>query len=190
MGSTYGEAEKEVMQNLLSMGHTKVEDLRDAYQAKFNQAARIASAANGATNGATNHDDEAEFDAAGKDERTGLFVKSLQHLDDVLCRLIQAELVISVSESSFRSWEDMRSLIEDEVKKNYFAGGVRGAKGKEEFTSKLGKRLGEVRDGPFNLKRKLHTKIQMNKRRKLADWSSANTSLDGDDDLILDVRYP
>lgn len=192
VGSVYGEAAVEVMQNLLSMGHTKVEHLRDAYEAKFKQAARVAAAANGIASGDVNgsaaHDQDS--DEARPDTKTGPHIKSLQELDEVLCRMIQAELVVTVTKESFRSWEDTRKLIEDEVHAAYFAGGVRGAKGKEEFASRLGKRLREVRDDPINIKRKLQAKLQMNKRRKLSEWNSANTGDDFDDDeLIVDVSH-
>lgn len=185
MSAAYGEAEKEVVQNLLSMGHAKVENLREAYAAKFKHAERLAAAANG-RNGHFDHT-EAENGDEPVDNRTGLAVRSLEHLDEILCRLIQAELVISVAESSFRSWEDTRHAAEEEVKRNYFAGGVRGTKGKEEYTSKLSKRLREVRDDPLELKRKLQAKILMNKRRKVSEWNSVNASFDDESDLIIDV---
>lgn len=189
VGNVYGEAEKEVMQNLLSMGHTQVEHLRDAYQAKFQLAARLATATNGHTNGDTHHDEENELGGINKDDKTGLHIKSLEELDEVLGRMVHAELVVGVTQSSFRSWEDTRKLIEEEVRDNYFAGGVRGAKGKEEFASKLSRRLREVRDEPLSLKRKVHTKVQMNKRRKLSEWNSVNTGLGSDGDLFVDVGY-
>lgn len=192
VGSRYGDAEKELMTNLLSMGHTKVEDLRDAYRAKFKQAARLAPAVNGNTNGDSHHDEDDPFadDTAPKhDNRTGLHIKTLEELDEVLCRMINAELVSSVTESSFRSWEDTRKFIEDEVKTTYFAGGVRGAKGKEEYATKLSKRLREVRDDPLGLKRKIQAKMQMNKRRKLSEWNSVNAGYDNEDDLVVDVGH-
>lgn len=182
VGTVYGEEEKEVMQNLLSMGHAKVEDLRDAYQAKFRQAARLAPAANGDAQ----HDDN-ESTGAKKNSKTGLFVNSLAQLDDVLCRMIQAELVAMVFEDSFRSPEDRYKSVEEDIIKNFFAGGVRGTKGKEEYASKMSKRLREMRDEPFSLKRKLHAKISISKRRKLSGWSYTN-GVDADDaDLVLDV---
>lgn len=190
VGERYGDAEKELMTNLLSMGHTKVEDLRDAYRAKFKQAARLAPATNGTTNGDT-HDDEddpfADSRALKHDDRTGLYIKSLVELDEALCRMINAELVSSVTASSFRSWEDTRKAIEDEIKTTYFSGGVRGAKGKEEYATKLSKRLREVRDEPLSLKRKIQAKMQMNKRRKLSEWNSVNSAYDDEDGLVVDV---
>lgn len=186
MSVAYGEAEKEVVQNLLSMGHAKVENLREAYSAKFKQAERLAAATNGTTNGHADHD-EAENGDEMINKRTGLAVRSLEHLDEILCRLIQVDLVTSVSEGSFRSWEDTRNAVEEEVKRNFFVGGVRGTKGKEEFATKLSKSLRQVRDEPLNLKRKLQAKVQMNKRRKVSDWNSVNASFDDDSDLIIDV---
>lgn len=186
ISASYGEAEKEVVQNLLSMGHTKVENLREAYATKFKQAERLIAVTNGTTNGHSEHD-EADNKDAPVDKRTGLTVRSLEHLDEILCRLIQVELVTDVSESSFRSWEDTKSAVEEEVKRNFFPGGVRGTKGKEEFNAKLSKRLGEVRDEPLNLKRKLQAKLQMNKRRKVSEWNSVNASFDDDSELIIDV---
>lgn len=186
MSSAYGEAEKEVVQNLLSMGYAKVENLREAYTAKFKQAKRLVAATNGATNGHFDHD-EAENGGDLVNKRTGLAVRSLEHLDEILCRLIQVDLVTSVAENSFRSWEDTKKAVEEEVTKNFFAGGVRGTKGKEDFASKLSKRLREVRDEPLGLKRRLQAKLQMNKRRKVSEWNSVNAGFDDDSDLIIDV---
>lgn len=171
------------MQNLLSMGHAQIEDLRDAYQAKFKQAARLVPA----VNGDAHNDDEEEAAGAKKDSKTGLYVNSLTQLDDVLGRLIQAELVAKVDEDSFRSPEDRYKSVEDEIIKTFFAGGVRGSKGKEEYAGKLSKRLREMRDEPFSLKRKHHAKISANKRRKVSGYSYAN----GTDasDLFLEVGY-
>ena len=180
IGAIYGEEEKEVMQNLLSMGHAKVQDLRDAYQAKFKQAARSAPA----VNGDAHHDDD-ESSGAKKNSKTGLFVDSLGQLDDVLCRLIQAELVVMVAEDSFRSPEDSYKAVEEEITKTFFAGGVRGTKGKEEYASKMSKRLREMRDEPFSLKRKIQSKASVSKRRKVSGWSHVNGG-DGSD-LILEV---
>lgn len=189
VGNVYGEAEKEVMQNLLSMGHIQVEHLRDAYQAKFQLAARLTMATNGRTNGDTDHDEGDEFGETKQDDKTGLHIKSLEELDEVLGRMVQAELVVAVTQSSFRSWEDTRKVIEEEIRDNYFAAGVRGAKGKEEFASKLSRRLREVRDEPLSLKRKVHTQAQMNKRRKVSDWNSVNTGFGSGSGLSVDVSY-
>jgi DNA-directed RNA polymerase III subunit RPC3 len=186
VGTVYGEEEKEVIQNLLSMGHAKVEDLRDAYQAKFNQAARHAAAVNGDAHHGDG-DDEAESGKVKKDSKTGLYVKSLGQLDDVLCRLTQAELVGTVTEESFRSLEDRYKALEDEILKTFFAGGVRGAKGKEDYAIRRAKRLREVRDEPLSLKRALQSNISMSKRRKLSGWSYTNGSGASDGDLLIDV---
>lgn len=183
IGAVYGEEEKEVTQNLLSMGHAKVEDLRDAYQAKFKQAARLATT----VNGDADHDDEDESGEAKKDSKTGLYVKSLEQLDDVLCRLIQAELVVTVTESSFRSLDDKYKALEDEIIKTFFAGGVRGTKGKEDYASRRAKRLREVRDEPLSLKGTLQSKISVSKRRKLSGWSYTNGGGASESDLIIDV---
>lgn len=192
IGAVYGEEEKEVTQNLLSMGHAKVEDLRDAYQAKFKQAARHATT----INGDANHDDDDDDDNEGasgevkKDSKTGLYVKSLEQLDDVLCRLIQAELVGTVTEESFRSLEDRYKSLEDEIIKTFFAGGIRGTKGKEDYAIRRAKRLREVRDEPLSLKGTLQSKISMSKRRKLSGWNYTNGGGAPEGDLIIDVGCP
>lgn len=189
IGTIYGEEEKEVMQNLLSMGHAQVADLRDAYQAKFKQAARLTPA----VNGNAHHDDEDEAEVttgAKKSSKTGLYVNSLAQLDDVLCRLIQAELVAKVDEDSFRSPEDRYKSVEEDIIKTFFAGGIRGSKGKEEYAAKLSKRLREMRDEPFSLKRKLHAKISISKRRKVSGFSYVNGADAADNDLVLEVGCP
>ncbi|CAN8103956.1 unnamed protein product [Discula destructiva] len=193
VGTAYGEREKEVMQNLLSMGHIQVEHLRDAYEAKFKQAALLSTASNGHSNGAADGDKEDDDPFADPDEpkpskadnKTGLHIKSLQELDEVLACMIQAELVCCVTESSFRSWDDTRKLEEDTIRARDFSGGVRGGKGKEDFDSRVSKRLREVRDEPLSLKDKVQVKAQLNKRRKMTGWSSVNPVRD-DSGLIID----
>ncbi|ROW10665.1 hypothetical protein VPNG_05139 [Cytospora leucostoma] len=180
IGTIHGEEEKEVMQNLLSMGHAKVGDLRDAYQAKF-KAARLVPAANGDAQ----HEDE-ESTGSKKNSKTGLFVNSLAQLDDVLCRLIQAELVAMVADDLFRSPEDRYKSVEEEIIKTFFSGGVRGSKGKEEYDSKMSKRLREMRDEPLSLKRTLHAKISISKRRKVSGWSYVNGTDAAESDLVLE----
>lgn len=191
VSSVYGEQEKEVMQNLLSMGHTKVEHLRDAYEAKLKQAAQLANVKNGHTNGHVDNEDEddpfAELNGARKpDSKSGLHIGSLQELDEVLVRMIQSELVSSVTESCFRSWDDTRKAEEDKIRNEYFAGGVRGAKGTEDFNNKVSKRLREVRDEPLSLRGKVQAKAQVNKRRKLSEWNSVNAARD-DSDFTISV---
>lgn len=190
MSATYGEAEKEVAQNLLSMGYAKVENLREAYMAKFKQAERLAAAVNGTINGRSNHH-ETENGDEEHENRTRSPVRSLEHLDEVLCRLVQGGLVSSVVETSFRSWEDTKKAVEEDVTNKFFRQGVRGTKGKEDFAIKMSRELREVRDQPItNLKRKLQEKLQVNKRRKLSEWNSVNASFDDDgSDLIIDVSH-
>lgn len=198
VGTVYGERDKEVMQNLLSMGHIKVEHLREAYQAKLKQAAPPSTAANGHTNGHTDDDDDNDDPFADpnqpKDQKpdlkTGLHIRSLQELDEVLARLIQAELVCCVTETSFHSWEDTVKLEEDKIRTSEFPNGVRGGKGKEDFDNRVSKRLREVRDEPLSLKDKVEAKTQLNKRRKLSSWSSVNTGPDGSDNAVIDVSAP
>lgn len=199
VGTVYGDKEKEVMLNLLSMGHIQIEDLRDAYQAKFKQAAQVSGATNGHTNGNTNDEDEDEDEddpfadpdepkVTKPDDNTGLHIRSLQELDEVLAHLIQTELVCCVAESSFRNWDDIRKLEEDKILASDFPGGVRGGKGKEDYDNKVAKRLREVRDEPLRLKGKIAAKTVANKRRKLSGWNTVNSGgADQDDGLILDV---
>lgn len=197
VGTVYGEKEKEVMLNLLSMGHFQVEHLRDAYEAKFKQAALLSKGTNGHTNGNTNDEDEEDDDpfadpdepkAAKPDDKTGLHIRSLQELDEVLAHMIQTEMVCCVVESSFRNWDDIRKFEEDTIRARDFPGGVRGGKGKEDFDNKVAKRLREVRDEPLSLKGKILDKTHANKRRKLSGWNTVNSGLaDKDDGLILDV---
>lgn len=185
------------MLNLLTMGHIPVEYLRDAYEAKFKQAGRHSGATNGHTNGDAHNDDEDEVDPfadpdepriAKPDDKTGLHIGSLQELDEVLAHLIQTELVCCVVESSFRHWDDIRKLEEDTIMARDFPSGVRGGKGKEDYESKVARRLREVRDEPLSLKGKILAKTHANKRRKLTGWNTVNSSLpDKDDGLILDV---
>lgn len=183
------------MLNLLSMGHTQLEHLRDAYEAKFKQAALLSTAVNGHTNGNSHEDDEEdpfadphEPKVEKPDKKTGLHIKNLQELDETLGRLIQTEMVCCVTESSFRSWDDTRKLEEDKIRERDFPGGVRGGKGKEDFDNKVAKRLREVRDEPLGLKSKVHAKALVNKRRKVSGWNSVNSVLeDSDSGLTMNV---
>lgn len=188
VGSIYGDEEKEVMQNVLHMGHTKIGDLREAYQAKFRPHPNGARQDPPTVNGDA-HDDDAEAAKRKADPRTGLFVNSLEQLDAVLCKMLGAELLTVVTSHSFRSPEDAMKEIEDEIKTTHFPGGVRGAKGKEEYIKRLSRELREVREAPLSLKRKLQNDLGMNKRRRLANGYGENGAHDSNGGLVLDVSH-
>ncbi|KAJ9149374.1 DNA-directed RNA polymerase III subunit RPC3 [Pleurostoma richardsiae] len=177
--SVYGPAEKDVLQSLLLLGHTQIADLKAAYEAKINARARV-------PNGSSFDEDGGEHRISQSD----LVVESLEHLNSALCRLIEAELVVVVSPVSFRSPEDTYKDIEAEVLSTYFPGGVRGGKGKDEFARRLAERLGEARDEPKKLKRKLQQNgaVAAIKRRKVVNGDVANGTHGSYNDPPLDPK--
>lgn len=149
----YGTAERELVQTLMLLGHARIADLSQAFGSR-------APKVNGHTNG--HHD-----------SHNGL-IESESHLNSVLGRLIQAEIIETVRPDSFRNPTDVHREIEDDVLKT--APGEKAAsKNKAESQRQIIDRFRTFRDQGKMLKRQLDaTGGFVSKRRKLENGRAQN----------------
>jgi DNA-directed RNA polymerase III subunit RPC3 len=185
--STYGPPVKDVMQSLLLLGQTRISDLKAAYEEKikrFNEAAQPSDA----------DIDMPDGDAPPAPKKPTFPVKSIAHLNSIICRLVEAELVDVVHTRTFVSPEDIQRDVEAQVTKVKFPGGVKGGKGKQEFEEAVAMELRKVRRESKTLKRKLEDSgAGAAKRRKIIHGAGINgvNGINGDHepegDPVLDV---
>ncbi|OBT67920.1 hypothetical protein VE03_02452 [Pseudogymnoascus sp. 23342-1-I1] len=191
----YGTDARDIVQNLLLLGHTKVADLAEAYESKSRTAnghTNGANGANGATvNGASNgtnghHDDQ----------------KPAINLDGILARLLDDGFVEPVVESMFRSPKDAYNQAEKEALSSSDSGASKSAKATLELkrivTGTLQKQYEERSWRHGNMKRYMsggHPK-GADKRRKLASGKPAllgagsyDEEIKLDRDLVVRINY-
>jgi len=185
--TTFGAPAKDVMQSLLLSGQTRISDLVAAYQEKIEHANKAAASAE--------HDDNsgAETNGANGDsqpiKKAGQSVKSTAHLNTIICRLVEAELIDVVHTKSFASSTDVLKAVEKEVMDKYFPAGVKGTKAKVELQERIAEGLRKVRGESKSLKRKLEQNGTAAKKRKLLSGIGAiNGPHDEDMDPALDPR--
>lgn len=169
--TSYGPPAKDVMQNLLLSGQTRIGDLVVAYQERIEQDNKQKAAS----------PDEESY-------KSNLLVKSTGQLNSIICRLVEAELIDQVTANTFESPEDILKKVEKEVNDKHFFGGVRGTKAKIEYQEKLAERLREVRSEPKSLKRKLEQNGSTAKRRKLLGGGMTNGLVEDEMDPALDPQ--
>ncbi|KAM3465405.1 hypothetical protein MY5147_004873 [Beauveria neobassiana] len=143
--SQYGTAERDLVQTLLQLGFARIADLTQAFKGRTSKT-------NGHTNGST--------------EMASGLIESESHLNAVLGRLIQAEIVETMRADSFRNPRDVHREIEQDVTRT----------GPGEKTSKItAEQYGQIRskyrtfkEQGMSLKRQLDiTRGASGKRRKL-----------------------
>lgn len=186
--SAHGASVKDVMQSLMLLGQTRVSDLKAAYEQKIKRSTETAQLAT------SDMDMDGEATPAAK--KPNLPVKSAAHLNAIICRLAEAELVDVVHGLTFVSPEDIQKDVEDRVARVKFPGGVKGGKGKVEFDEAVAMELCKIRRESKSLKRKLEeTGGSGAKRRKLLNGvgvngtNGVNGDHDADGDPVLDVSF-
>jgi DNA-directed RNA polymerase III subunit RPC3 len=125
--SRYGATAEDVVQNLLLLGHTKVEDLQVAYSSKG------PASAHATTNGATTNGTHADANPTHG------------QLNYTLCLLLENGIIEPVTEAMFRSPADTYNLIEKDIIKG-IVGGVKGARAKEEVKGRIRDQLKNLRE--------------------------------------------
>ncbi|TPX10583.1 uncharacterized protein E0L32_008469 [Thyridium curvatum] len=163
----YGPAARDVIQNFMVLGHTKIGDLVGAYRERIAAAEQAGAQAttnpfeddakpNGEVNGGINGDINGDVKPPAQTlQVSALDVKSTAHLNEVLCELIQAEILTVVNPKSFQSPADRNAMVSEQIMKLHFPDGVKAGKKKIEFDAMLSDQLGKLRDEPTRLKRKL-----------------------------------
>ncbi|KAK4166778.1 DNA-directed RNA polymerase III subunit RPC3 [Cladorrhinum sp. PSN259] len=163
--------QKDIMQNLLLSGYTRIGDLVAAYQEKIDL------------------DNKAKAEAFDPETyKSSLVIRSTTQLNSAICRLVEAELVDLVNPYSFQTADDILEKAKKEVTDKHFSSGIRGTKAKLEFDEKLSERLREIRSESTSLKRKLEQNGSGTKRRKLQGGGMANGSLEDESDPQLDPK--
>ncbi|KAK4239203.1 hypothetical protein C8A03DRAFT_32759 [Achaetomium macrosporum] len=179
--SSFGAPAKDVMQNLLLSGQTRISDLVAAYQEKIEQA-NMAAALMG-ENGEVGSEANGVNGDSRPAKKAGPFVKSTAHLNSIICRLVEAELIDVVHPKTFESPADILKVVEKEVMDKYFPAGVKGNKAKVELQQRIAEGLRKVRGESKSLKRKLEQNGSAAKRRKLLAGLSGMTNGVHDDDM-------
>ena len=184
--TSFGPAAKDVMQSLLLLGQARISDLATAYRGK------IGSGAKGKASGDRNDGSDIEMTQANgtashSDKKPDHVIKSTSQLNSVICRLVEADLIEVLHPRIFLTPNDIYKIVEENVIRTYFPAGVKGAKGKQEFTAKLSEELRKVRGESKVLKRKLEqTGSSAAKKRRLLTGSMANGNGTHDEDDNMD----
>ncbi|KAI6378070.1 hypothetical protein MCOR25_002316 [Pyricularia grisea] len=201
VGTLHGEAAKDVIQSIMVLGNTRIGDLRDAYGVRIGKHQAAQQVTNGdATfnmNGggedpfAHDHDEEASKSKI-KDMPP---VSSLDHLNSILCRLVEDELLVQVNSKMFQSFEDVHGEVQADIERKEFPQGVKGTREKERYQRLISERLRELREEGKKLKRKLEDNPTSTKRRKIQDGDITNGFQDVysapplDPDAVLRVNH-
>lgn len=185
--NTFGAPAKDVMQNLVLSGQTRVADLVAAYQEKIDRTSKAKSLAEEMDMVLD------EVNGAGDDsqatKKSDLIIKSAAHLNSVICRLVEAELIDVCHAKTFETYDDIYEAVEKEVTATHFPGGVRGGKQKADYQNKLAEALRKVRGESKSLKRKLEQNGMAAKRRKIFQEIDLNGAKQEEDmDPALDPK--
>ena len=148
--SQYGTAERDLVQTLMQLGYARVADLTHAFSSRAPK-----------TNGHAN----------GTHESGSGLIESEDHLNAVLTRLIQAEIVETVRPDSFRNPAEVYREIETELTKT--GPGEKATKSKGEQQTAIIERFRTFRDQGRMLKRQLdQSNGPVTKKRKLQNGAS------------------
>ncbi|KAF4838462.1 DNA-directed RNA polymerase III subunit RPC3 [Colletotrichum siamense] len=170
VGIEYGAAEQEVVQTIMQLGHARVSDLAQAFEA------RNGAGINGEyTNGHANGD--------GPKPKTNGHSHSFVDIHAILNRLVAAEIVDQVGPKTFRNPEDVYREIEEEVTKAP-PGERTTARNKELMQTEVSKRLREAREESKKLKRQIgRGGMFPTKRRRLANGKGKREASEYEDDV-------
>jgi DNA-directed RNA polymerase III subunit RPC3 len=130
----YGTVAKDIVQNLLLLGHGRVSDLEAAYQATNNAHTNSDSMRHNDTNHLHSINGKSQSLSVGQ-------------LHSVLTRLLQSGFVEPVMERMFRSPTDTQNVVEKEELRRNYGGQTKGTRQKEELKIKVRQQLKSWRDG-------------------------------------------
>lgn len=188
--SRFGIFARDVVQNLFLLGHTRISDLATVYESGSEAHPKRKVNGHANTNGVNGHDNEKEHRTTGP-------------LHTALSHLLRAGLVEVVVDSMLRSPTDLYSKLEKEIEQNFYQGGTKGIKQKEEMKLKVQARIESARTEGQNRWQMKGKKRMANgdhngvngshKRRRLSNGSSEVINGDylyEDDGTRLDVGLP
>ncbi|KXJ96544.1 RNA polymerase III subunit RPC82-domain-containing protein [Microdochium bolleyi] len=191
----YGHAAKSIVHDILVLGHVKVTDLIETYEEKHGQTNGVnGHAHNGA--GHENGDDPFESD----DEEVSLSVADRIYKN--VGYLLAHDILEVVVPTMFRSPQDDKTTIEQEVMAASFKTGVRGVRQTRDFDNAVHERMVEAHRERVALARSLRQEAnneqEMVKRRKLPNGRASTENsfsnrarelISADPDVIVRVNY-
>ena len=133
--SRFGALAKDVVQNLLLLGHTKVSDLAEAYGLADEARTNGDGTRNSSTNGAN-----------GANGNSLAHFSSLGQLHTVLVQLLRSGFLEPVTGQMFRSPTDTYNLVEKAILQDHYGGQTKGTKQKDELKIKIRHQLRTWRD--------------------------------------------
>lgn len=167
----YGQAAKSIVHDVLVLGHVKVTDLIDTYEEKQGRPNGV----NGHTSNGTGHengDDPFQSD----DEEESLSVANRVYKN--VGYLLAHDILEVVVPTMFRSPQDDKTTIEQEVMAASFKGGVRGVRQTRDFDNAVHERMIDVHRDRVALARKLGDAVrneqELVKRQKLPNGSASS----------------
>lgn len=185
--SRFGEKHKDVVQNLLLLGHTKVGDLVQAYALKRAILEKAAAKTNAHSNGHTNGAGEDVNMTNGDSHKAGL---THGQLDGILYQLLECGYLEPVTAEMFKSTADAYNEFQQQAVKDGSDGGAKGSKKAVTLTSMIRSQLRERREknskwqhltkGNNKRPRDGYDSMDQDKRRKLTNGTSVNGASPGD----------
>ncbi|KAI0397139.1 RNA polymerase III subunit RPC82 [Xylariaceae sp. FL0594] len=180
----YGSAAKELVNDLLMLGHAEVSEL---VRYRRSQQHRKGTTANGKEN--AEHDYGEPDDDPFEDDSLYVNGNGVNHdteegtssnedgIYNTLAQLLAAGVIETVSATMFQSPQDLKASIEQECLKE-FPNGIRGAKVSTEFDTMVRSRIKSIGAERTTTKRKLQQSALYEpsniKRRKLANGAMSN----------------
>lgn len=184
----YGDLAKNLVQDVLVLGHITISDLIDVFKDGSKREA------NGFVVKEEDDDDDFGFNGNGIHVNgvNGNGVNGSKNDDDersttrqaylLLARLIAAGILEPVSPMMFQSPTDLKTAIEQGVLKASFPTGIRGIKQKKELEVAVAERVKDFQQGRTRLKRSLEVEFDHEasvKRRKLLNGNSTSNGVSG-----------
>ncbi|KAH6670064.1 DNA directed RNA polymeras-like protein III subunit Rpc82 [Halenospora varia] len=156
--SRYGTLAKDIVHNLLLLGHTKVVDLEKAFEPKpveqtkenGREKGKGHNTSNGTINGVTSEV------ANGVNGHAEAVIVPVGEIHATLERLLIAGVVEPIVESMFRSPLDRYSKLEKDILRGSYGEKQKGNKQKEEFAARIKEGLKEMRSEGQNWRSKLN----------------------------------
>jgi DNA-directed RNA polymerase III subunit RPC3 len=204
----YGTLARELVHGLLLLGHTKVSDLLDAYEAQKAEQARLAQLAREEALRQAEEEETAETHQNGdlngskesqaNDSFPEPVTASSGQLHTALAKLFDGGLLERVVDSTFRSPADIQDELEKELARES-AGGTRSAKQKTEFANRLKHKVRDLRSEgsewrPHSKKRPFNGDLTngtngASKRRRLSGGAVNGESPYEDNGSYIEVSF-
>jgi DNA-directed RNA polymerase III subunit RPC3 len=170
----FGVLAKDIMQDLLYLGHCKVSELEDAFEARNHAHSNGSSKKHNGVNGVNG--------------KSNLY--SIGQLHSGLAKLLESGFVQPVFEQMFRSPTDTLNLVERDMLRDKFGGQTKGTKQKEELKNKVREKMKSWRDERGDWK-PVNGVNGHGKKRKLSTSEAPVNGNHGfrDEGLRLDVGF-